>query len=395
MDALFSQDTGSSTSLISSSLEQISSELEGFFSAPNAANKLHQIYDITDLGALQALIKAGSAGKLELPGVEVLPSQNMGEAYGAYSAAENKIYLSDSLLDNSTALLNVLQEEVGHSFDPILNPSGDSAGDEGELFQNIIAGYTLEPSQLAAIKAENDFGTITNSHGVEIAVELDNSIFRAHNFGILAGSIGYTDYVGISDRNDYYRFSISTTSNFNLSLNTLSADADVQLLNAAGDPIAISQRSGSSPENINRSLTPGTYYVRVYPYQRANTNYRLILSATPVTPVDDYPSRQTAIPLGDLSGRRSFNNSIGGTDTNDYYRFSVNTFRRFNLSLTGLSADADVQLQNAGGRVIAISQRAGSSRESISRSLTRGTYYVRVYPYQDADTDYRLTLSAF
>jgi hypothetical protein len=39
-----------------------------------------------------------------------------------------------------------------------------------------------------------------------------------------------TDFVGSTDTNDYYRFSLASASNFNVSLTGLNADADVQLL---------------------------------------------------------------------------------------------------------------------------------------------------------------------
>ncbi len=65
----------------------------------------------------------------------------------------------------------------------------------------------------------------------------------------------------------------------------------------------------------------------------------------------------------------------------------------FNLGLTGLTADADVQLLNSSGSVIASSVRAGTASESITSQLSAGTYYIRVYPYT-GDTNYNLAVSA-
>jgi hypothetical protein len=62
------------------------------------------------------------------------------------------------------------------------------------------------------------------------------------------------------------------------------------------------------------------------------------------------------------------------------------------LSLTGLSADADVQLLNSSGGVIFSSTAGGTTSESITHQLSAGTYYVRVYQYS-GNTNYTLSLT--
>ncbi|MDB9467863.1 hypothetical protein PN455_01635, partial [Dolichospermum circinale CS-539] len=52
----------------------------------------------------------------------------------------------------------------------------------------------------------------------------------------------------------------------------------------------------------------------------------------------------TARAVGALTATQSFSDWVGSADTNDYYSFNVGTQSNFSLSLTGLSADADVQL---------------------------------------------------
>lgn len=95
------------------------------------------------------------------------------------------------------------------------------------------------------------------------------------------------------------------------------------------------------------------------------------------------------------SGMRSWSDRVDSTDANDYYRFELAARATFNLSLSGLSADADVQLLNSSGAQLARSQNSGSSSEAITQSLAAGTYYVRVYPYgQSVQTNYLLSMSA-
>jgi serralysin len=89
---------------------------------------------------------------------------------GAYNAANNTIYLAETLLDsNPETIERVLLEELGHHIDSTLN-SVDAAGDEGALFAALVQGRTLSASELAALKAENDRGTIS-VNGVTQSVE--------------------------------------------------------------------------------------------------------------------------------------------------------------------------------------------------------------------------------
>ncbi|MBL1178496.1 cadherin-like domain-containing protein, partial [Pantanalinema sp. GBBB05] len=91
--------------------------------------------------------------------------------------------------------------------------------------------------------------------------------------GIVLGSVAktFTDSVEFGD-NDYYRFTLTSRSSFNLTLTGLSANADVQVLNSSGaivtdsDSIALSSTNGGTlPDIINTVLDPGTYYIRVFP----------------------------------------------------------------------------------------------------------------------------------
>ena len=102
----------------------------------------------------------------------------------------------------------------------------------------------------------------------------------------------------------------------------------------------------------------------------------------------------TARDIGTLNSSRSFSDWVGAADTNDYYRFYVSGRSNFNLNLTGLSGDADVQLLNSVGTVITSSTAGGSSTESINTQLGTGTYYVRVYPWSIDSTNYNLSLNA-
>jgi beta-mannanase len=96
----------------------------------------------------------------------------------------------------------------------------------------------------------------------------------------------YKDFVGSADGNDYYVFSLDSNRHFSLSLNNLSANADVQLLTGSGKLIQGSTYTGTTAESISIDLAPDTYYIRVYPnIPTNNTIYDLNLMATPIATV--------------------------------------------------------------------------------------------------------------
>ncbi|WP_421656806.1 hypothetical protein [Leptothermofonsia sp. ETS-13] len=60
-----------------------------------------------------------------------------------------------------------------------------------------------------------------------------------------------------------------------------------------------------------------------------------------------------ATGVGYLYGSRSFSNFVGSNDSQDYYRIQVEENSQFNLTISGLEADADVELLNYTGDAIA------------------------------------------
>ncbi|MCT7956435.1 hypothetical protein [Laspinema palackyanum] len=115
-----------------------------------------------------------------------------------------------------------------------------------------------------------------------------NSANTATNLGILSGTRRIDDLVGNADPQDYFRFVLNDVRNVNLLLTGLNDDADLRLYQTVnnngaieqGNLIAQSIQSGTTPEALSRSLTPGDYLVLVSPgFQGVNTNYSLTLSA--------------------------------------------------------------------------------------------------------------------
>lgn len=217
----------------------------------------------------------------------------------------------------------------------------------------------------------------------------DNTLAGAQELGTIGATpTNVSGFVGNSDTQDFTRFTIARPSDVRLQLTGMTADADVQLRDAQGMIVAGSQRAGAQSEEITRVLEAGTYFVRVYQYS-GDTNYALTLSA-----VASDNSMATARDLGSISATpTTAHDFVGSSDTQDFFRFTLNQTRSVSLQLSGLSNDADVQILDAQGRIVATSNRGGIVTELINVTLTAGTYFVRVYQYS-GDTNYDLTLSA-
>jgi hypothetical protein len=312
--------------------------------------------------------------------------------------------LSDSNVLDNIFQLPTLVVESGLGRSDLITPVVPKSlqGMDSDFVSNSVEEYQLgqenrwsSSQSLFSWSNDDDFLTgqsnfVSFSSSVDLA---SNTLATARAIAVGSSTNSYTDSVGSTDTNNYYCFSLANSGKFNLGLTGMTADADVQLLNSSGSVIASSLRGGSNPERITRQLSAGTYYIRVYCYT-GNTNYNLAVSAAPLAPVDlagNTLATARAITVG--SSTTSYTDWVGSTDTNDYYCFTLANSGNFNLGLTGMTADADVQLLNSSGSVIASSVRAGTASESITSQLSAGTYYIRVYPYT-GDTNYNLAVSA-
>jgi pimeloyl-ACP methyl ester carboxylesterase len=128
-------------------------------------------------------------------------------------------------------------------------------------------------------------------------------------------------------------------------------------------------------------------------------------STLPTNPRPDFQETPSNLKFLTLRGDGNWNGENGGieqrgtirasSDVYDY-RFTLGEPRRINIGLNELTADADIELWWKDGnndRLIAKSDKPNTNVESISRRLEPGTYYVKVYPYGSASTNYNLRIT--
>jgi hypothetical protein len=208
---------------------------------------------------------------------------------GASNPLNVSSYITESSLTNPTASSIDQQTQIADFI--VANADQGLSFPASDRVSGDVADSQLKPqSQSRIANADPLTGTISASQ--LNFPDPGNTLSTARNVvGVENGSISLTDFVGLGDRDDFYRFDINTKRNFTLRLDGLTRDADVKLIQDRnrngvvdfGETIDYSLESGTIPDIINvPNLAPGTYYVQVSSFLGNSTNYNLNLSATSI-----------------------------------------------------------------------------------------------------------------
>lgn len=113
----------------------------------------------------------------------------------------------------------------------------------------------------------------------------------------------------------------------------------------------------------------------------------------------------TATDLGTITGSQTINDFVGTDDPTDVYRFSLDKASNVEITLSGLSADADlVLIEDVNGNglldedivhleeIIGISDLEDTATETIDTLLQEGNYFFQVEEF-GGDTNYELSLN--
>jgi hypothetical protein len=170
---------------------------------------------------------------------------------------------------------------------------------------------------------------------------------------------------------DHYKFTINSTGTINVWLTTLPGNYDLVLLNGNGTQIGISKNKGSKNESIATSVTPGTYFAKVYPTGNANsaTNcYTLKVQTVTAT---------RAITT-------AANVTTDATMENVNSNFAINLFPnpagdQLNVSVEGIDDRSEIKVYNLMGKLVMQQQGNGNTITQLNISkLSAGFYLVNV-----------------
>ena len=231
------------------------------------------------------------------------------------------------------------------------------------------------------------------------------------SLGTLSGNATIVNnFVGDSDPQDTFSFSLASSGNINVALTGLSADIDVRvfqdlngngIVDAVDTQVGSSSRGGTLDDSINiANQAAGAYVAQVNRFSTTNnSNYDLSLSTTASRlPSNLLPSD---VLVGSLTSSRSFNDSLSNNDTSDIYNFVVNTAGSLTFTLDPVeSVDPDLRLiQDINsnlvvdpGEVITTSSVGSGSNDVITSFLNPGdNYFVQVFQFSGDLINYSLT----
>lgn len=217
-----------------------------------------------------------------------------------------------------------------------------------------------------------------------------------------------------ADPTDVFGINLTSTGNINLALTNISSgdDADLRLYRDSNNngsldssdelvPGGSSVRASNADDSINvADLPAGTYFAEVSRYGSSSGSVSYRLSASTADPSNLLPIETQ---IGDISPTQdlTFTDQVGNTDTSDIYAFSLGFFEATNITLTGLSSDADIRViqdrnQNRivdSGDEIVRSARGGTLSDDITLT-NAGDYFLQVYQYS-GDTFYTLNFDNY
>ncbi len=215
--------------------------LSNFWSLFNTA--FGSSYDSATAATLRSQWQSGNFS--QFPQIEIVSSDVLGTANGAYASRSNTIYLSASFLAiaSQESLSNLILEEFGHFVDAQVN-SVDSAGDEGAIFAALVQGESLDLETLQALRSEDDRGAITINGEV---IEVEKQEFT--------GTTGNDNIVGGGGNDTLWGLPGNDTLNGGAGIDTLIGGSgdDIYIVNSTTDVII--ELMGGGSDTVQSSVT--------------------------------------------------------------------------------------------------------------------------------------------
>ncbi|MBP8308187.1 MAG: trypsin-like serine protease [Burkholderiaceae bacterium] len=225
--------------------------------------------------------------------------------------------------------------------------------------------------------------------------DVDNDSGDTPGAAATLGSLGPASTLSVVERlddDDYFRFTPIQSGLLRATLEGMTDDGDLFLLDTVGRVLASSDNPGSDDEGVSWQVNAGiAYLVRVTPFQGAQTDYTLRLALSVNDSNDAGDTLATASSLGSLqvSTPQVVSQLL---DDPDYFRFYATGAGRVQITLTGMLADGDLRVYDDTSAVLAQSRASGASDESVTLDVVAGRFYtLAVEPYLGAVTSYRLT----
>ena len=204
--------------------------------------------------------------------------------------------------------------------------------------------------------------------------------------------------IATSGDNDFFKITTSVTTNnvFNLA-GPSGVDFDLVIYNSAGTQIGSGAGSTATESVTLNSQAAGTYYVKVFGYNNAvsSTCYTLTATATSVTNCSTaYEPNNSIAAAATIPLATIISSAISSSTDQDYFKVTTTSVGTHQFALAGPSGvDYDLNVYNSAGTMIG-SGTGSTATENVSiANLAVGTYTVRVFGYNGANSATCYTLN--
>ena len=273
---------------------------------------------------------------------------------------------------------------------------------DAEVVLTAVHDNSVTPIWVGCLSTNGDTCTVSMNQDravtlsfASIKEEIDANDSFAEAQDIIESTV-VTGYLNASDDADFFSFKVTEQGTFKLSSAHPSEHHYIHLYNEQQQEITGAR---STAPLLTQTLSPGTYYVRVYPYNNTfdlDTPYTLLLSGSvlgaPLTQ-DGYEENDSFATAKVIETAGSIQGYLDTSNDADFFSFQVTEQGTFKLSSAHPSEHHYIHLYNEQQQEIT---GARSTASVLTQTLGIGTYYVRVYPYNktfDLNIPYTLSFS--
>ena len=232
-----------------------------------------------------------------------------------------------------------------------------------------------------------------------------DTLETAFDLGALDGRLEVSDFVGLADDGDMFRFRVPTDASVAVRLSGLESDVDVELLDDFGSVLGSSAAGGSDPELIEADLAAGTFYVFVYPFSGASA-FTLSVETVGGTDTAETQADQGAGP-DDTAGNTAeaampialagadpvtVTEFVGPDDSDDYFRITPSGPGPVTITLQPFETDLDLEVYDAANTYLSGSFNFETEADSVTIEGDGGDLIVRVYAF-GTPSGYELTVT--
>lgn len=322
--------------------------------------------------------------------------------------AENVFYADISINNSTIDVLNIAND-TEYNFALTYTVGATVYNYYGKLKKSFLEEenkYITESYDIVNNNYEQNPIVAANNLNDDIALLSTVSESESNNTIGTADKISSDDdvYGTISSASDidWYKitFSSSGVANFWLGNVPSGCNYQLQLYNSSGALLTGSYNASGLQELISfYSVSATTYYIKIYTASGYSTS-QYLFRAKWYPSSDSYESNNTFSTATTLSNNSTLKANINHPDDVDFYKFTLSSKSYVELTLSGIPSNCKYNIELFSGPYDSDSywlfgDYTADKIKQNNRILTAGTYYVKIYTYNNAysATKYSLSLN--